>query len=113
MSDENDIKDDEIERGYTFIKIKVPVEKRLDFLIRLGQDDLSQREFFYLMMADYIHSRKPMRELVDRYRLSRGKTTKEEINFKREMFRKAAESENVFSEEELSDIFSILENKDF
>lgn len=97
----------------TIVKVKIPLRKRLAFLARLEYDDLSQREFFDLCMRAYIYNMNGMREIVNRHKMKKGTISKEEVRVENENFRDAQKKEDfLFSEEELEEIFSIVEEDD-
>lgn len=116
LKDDEEAKKQEIDNEIdhpTIIKIKVPLRRRLDFLVRLNQDHLAQREFFYLIIREYINNRKSIREIVDRYKSLKNKAPQSEITFSREQFKQASEKEALFTSDELSEIFSVLSEEDF
>jgi hypothetical protein len=87
-----------------------------DFKIRLKHDNISQPQFFRGIMSAYLKNDKDFRVVIDKIKKSkRINHNKEDISSKAELINEGQEvfDKIILDEEELTNIFDMLENENF
>tara|TARA_A100001515_G_scaffold95792_1_gene76862 strand:- start:555 stop:884 length:330 start_codon:yes stop_codon:yes gene_type:complete len=88
-------------------------KRHAEMKVKLHYDRLTQGEFFRSLITGYIEEDPLLIEFVQNYKEDKGKQSKTQIRKSRKEYKKMYEQKKIFNlgEEEIEDIFDILEQE--
>lgn len=99
--------------GDVKMDLTIGTDRKMRFVARLSYDGISQKDFFNLIINSYLDYHEGILELLSQYREEKRITSKirEDARRKERKRRKETIDEYALSDEEVNDIFDIIEQE--